>query len=215
MELVKMLNSLKIPDFWQLLAGSGISVGLVYLVEWLKQPSAKIELLPPLVLPDGRKFLKVNVKITKNGWYRKLFPWQNPASYARLKGYLISKEQNAEVEMASFTVKWDTRPEPWDYSTNLPRLELLPAVSEPENFLVGDECTASVVVKHQNQDWFFIYDANYYFNPEANQRNERKVILRLVFSSSSTSTKKDFIILNGNSSTDSFNLKKTDGNNSK
>lgn len=205
--IINIIDSIEIPDIWQIIISFIISVFIVYIIEWLKQPSAEIEPISDLVLNDGRKFLKVKVRIYKKGWYRKIFPWQNAASFARLKGYLIDTCDSKEIELASYTIKWDTRPEPWDYSTNKPRLELLPATSEPENLLVGDECPASVAVKHPGDKHFYIYDGNYYVNQKGNQRDENKVKLRLVFSSSSISTRKDFVIVNGNTTTNAFSLK--------
>lgn len=205
-------NTINIPDIWQLILSFIIAVLLVYLVEWLKQPSAEISLLPDLVLKDGRKFLKVKVKIYKKGFLKRVFPWQNPVSYARLKGYLLGDCDNNKVNLFSYVAKWDTRPEPWDYITNKPKIELLPASSEPENLLVGDECPTSIAVKHPGEQHFYVYDANYYVNPLVNQRDEKMVKLRLVFSSSSVTTKKDFIIINGNKTTDSFQLKGIDNN---
>ncbi len=210
LDVIGSVNSIKIPEIWQLCLSFIIAVLIVYLIEWLKQPSADIELLPDLVLPDGRKLLKVKVKISKKGWFRKIFPWQNPASYARLKGYIINNYRNEEVTLASFTAKWDTRPEPWDYDKNKPKLELLPAASEPENFLVGDEGTTSVAAKHPVEDHFYIYDANYYVNQSQNKLEEKMLKLRLVFSSSSVSTTKEFMIINGNSTVGSFKLKEID-----
>jgi len=200
------INSIRVPDVWQIVFSFVISVFIVYLIEWLKRPSAEIEPISDLILNDGRKFLKIKVKISKKGWFRKLFPWQNAASFARLKGYLIDTHNDEEMVLASYTVKWDTRPEPWDYTTNKPRIELLPATSEPENLLVNDECAASVAVKHPGNKHFYIYDGNYYVNQKVNQRDENMVKLRLVFSSSSTSTKKDFIIVNGNTTISAFRL---------
>mgnify|MGYP001566977126 CR=1 FL=1 len=205
-DFLDTINAIKIPDIWQISLSFIVSVFIVYLIEWLKQPSVEIMPIADLILNDGRKFLKVKVKIGKRGWYRKIFPWQNAASFARLKGYLISCCGKDEVVLFSYTVKWDTRPEPWDYIQNKPRLELLPAVSEPENFLVGDECSASVAVKHLKEPHFYIYDGNYYVNQNTNHRNEKQIKLRLIFSSSSISTEKDFFIVNGNSTTEAFNL---------
>lgn len=205
-DFLNTINTIKIADIWQIFLSFVISVFIVYLIEWLKRPSAEIVPITDLILNDGRKFLKVKVKISKNGWYRKIFPWQNAAAFARLKGYLISYCGEKEIVLFSYTVKWDTRPEPWDYIQNKLRPELLPAASEPENFLIGDECSASVAVKHLKEPHFYIYDGNYYINKGANQRDEKQIKLRLIFSSSSTSTQKDFVIVNGNSTTEAFNL---------
>src|SRR3990170_6159080 len=137
--MLDTLNNLVIADFWQSVISVVASVFVVYLIEWLKQPSATIELVSPLNHTDGRKFLKVKVKISKNNILKKIFPWQNPATLARLKAYLIECVCEKEVVVAEYTVKWDTRPEPWNYETNKPRLEFLPFASEPENMLSGDE----------------------------------------------------------------------------
>lgn len=206
------LNNLSIPDLWQLILSFVTAVLLVYLVEWLKQPSAEISLLPDMVLKDGRKFLKVKVRIDKKGFLKRMFPWQNPVSYARLKGYLLGECNDKKVDLFSYVAKWDTRPEPWDYTTNKPKIEMLPATSEPENLLVGDECSTSIAVKHSGERHFYVYDANYYVNPLVNQRDEKMVKLRLVFSSSSVTTKKDFVIVNGNKTVDSFQLKEINKN---
>lgn len=207
-QLVDFLNNLKIPDFWLLLLSFFISVLTVYLIEYLKKPSVAIDLFPDLILNNGkRKFLKIRVRIYKDGWFRKIFPWQNPASFARLKCYLIDFVNGVEVELFSYVAKWDTRPEPWDYEKNIPKLELLPAASEPENFLVGDVGVTSVAAKHAGEDSFYIYDANYYVNQTGNKRDEKKITIRIVFSSSSVSAKKDFVIVNGNSTLEAFNLK--------
>lgn len=209
---LSILNLIKIPDIWQLILSFSISVLLVYIVEWLKQPSVKISLLPDLVLKDGRKLLKVNVRIFKKGFLKKIFPWQSPCSYARLKGYLLGNYDSKEIILISYFAKWDTKPEPWDYTINKPRVELLPASSEPENLLVGDECSTSIAIKHTGEQHFYAYDANYYVNPLANQCDEKMVKLRLIFSSSSVTTKKDFIIVNSNKTIDAFQLKEINNN---
>jgi len=87
--MLDALNNLVITDFWQIVISVAASVLLVYLIEWLKQPSAKIELVSPLNHQDGRKLLKVKVRLSKNNILKKLFPWQNPATLARLKAYLV------------------------------------------------------------------------------------------------------------------------------
>lgn len=206
-DFLDVINSIKIPDIWQVLVSFISAVAVVYLIEWLKRPTAKVELIPELILSDGRKFLKVKVSIGRREILNKFFPWQNAAAFARLKGYLITCCEDDEIVLAKYTVKWDTRPEPWDYTNRRPRLELLPAASDPENFLSGDECSASIAVKHPKEDHFYIYDGNYYVNQIANRRDEKIVKIRLVFSSSSVSTKKDFIIVNGNSTAEAFSLK--------
>lgn len=205
--MLDTLNSLVIGDFWQIVISVVASVFVVYLIEWLKQPSATIELISPLNHNDGRKFLKVKVKISKNNILKKIFPWQNPATLARLKGYLIECICEKEVVVAEYTVKWDTRPEPWDYAANKPKLEFLPFASEPENLLAGDEVSASVTVKHPNEKHFYIYDGNYYVNQTNNIVDKSTMKLRLVFSSSSVSTQKEFVITNEGKSTDKFELK--------
>lgn len=81
MGVITYLNQIEIPDFWQLALSTVVALGLVYLVEWLKQPSARIEVIEPLNHSDGRKFLKVRVKIGKgNNWLQRFFPWKNPAT---------------------------------------------------------------------------------------------------------------------------------------
>ena len=205
--MLDTLNKLVIADFWQIVISIVVSVLLVYLIEWLKQPSAKIELISPLNHQDGRKLLKVKVKISKNNILKKLFPWQNPATLARLKAYLIECVCEKEIVVAEYTVKWDTKPEPWDYSTSKPRLEFLPFASEPENLLAGDENSASVAIKHPNEKHFYIYDANYYVNQSNNIIDKTMIKLRLIFSSSSATVKKDFVIINEGKSTDKFELK--------
>lgn len=208
MNYIQTINNLKIPDVWLLALTFIISVFIVYLIEFLKRPSVRIELFPDLVLSDGkRKFLKVKVKVYKSGGFRKIFPWQNPASFARLKCYLVDSLGKEELEVFSYVAKWDTRPEPWDYEKNRPRIELLPATSEPENFVVGDEGTTAVAAKHIGEDNFYIYDGNYYVNQIGNKRDEREIKLRIIFSSSSVTTKKDFAIVNGNSTLEAFSLK--------
>lgn len=194
-------------NLFEFLGSIFVSIGLVYLIEWLKQPTVVIDLLPDLKLPDGRKLLKVNVRLFKKGWYRKLFPWENPASYARLKCEFLKMVDGKKVVVASYVAKWDTRPEPWDYSKNTLRPELMPSTSEPENLLVGDACSAAIAVKRSNEKHFYIYDANYYANPENNKRMEKEITVRINFSSSSVSFSKEFLILNGNASIDSFTLK--------
>lgn len=87
--MLNILNALVIPDFWQVVISVVASVFVVYLIEWLKQPSAKIEPISALNHTDGRKFLKVKVKVSKNNFLKKIFPWQNPATLAKLKAYLI------------------------------------------------------------------------------------------------------------------------------
>ncbi|NMB84088.1 hypothetical protein GYA28_02255 [Candidatus Roizmanbacteria bacterium] len=201
------INNLKIPDVWQIIISILSSIGLVYIIEWLKQPSAFIEKTTDSILPDGRKMLKVKVKISKKGFLRKIFPWTNMASYARLKGNLISNKSGKEIILQSFVVKWDTRPEPWDYDKNKPKIELLPETSEPENFLPEDECTAAIAVKHSDENQFYIYDGNYYVNSSVNQCDEKEIVIRLIFSSSSATTKKDYVIVNRNKSIGGFNLK--------
>ena len=205
--MLDTLNNLVIADFWQIVISVVASVFVVYLIEWLKQPSATIELVSPLNHTDGRKFLKVKVKISKNNILKKIFPWQNPATLARLKAYLIECVCEKEVVVAEYTVKWDTRPEPWNYETNKPRLEFLPFASEPENMLSGDEISASVAVKHPNEKHFYIYDGNYYVNQTNNSIDKSMIKLRLIFSSSSVSAQREFIITNEGKSTDKFELK--------
>jgi hypothetical protein len=206
--IFSFLNTIQIPDFWLLVLTFLLSVSIVYLIEYLKRPSVKIDLFPDLILPDGkRKFLKIKIKVYKSGWLREIFPWQNPASFARLKCYLIESLGGKELEVFSYTAKWDTRPEPWDYEKNIPRIELLPATSEPENFVVGDEGTTAVAAKHKGEDNFYIYDGNYYVNQIGNKRDEKKIKLRVIFSSSSVTTRKDFAIVNGNSTLEAFSLK--------
>lgn len=207
MNILDFLNKLKIADFWQIAISVVASVFVVYLIEWLKQPNAKIELISPLNHPDGRKFLKVKVKISKNNFLKKIFPWQNPATLARLKAYSIECICEKEVVVSEYTVKWDTRPEPWDYTINKPKLEFLPFASEPENLLAGDEVSASIAVKHPNERWFYIYDGNYYVNQTNNIVDKNTVKFRLVFSSSSVSAQKDFVIINEGKSNDKFELK--------
>ena len=205
--MLNTLNNLVIPDFWQIVISVVASVFVVYLIEWLKQPSAKIELISPLNHSDGRKFLKVKVKVDKNNFLKKIFPWQNPATLAKLKAYLIECVCEKEVVVAEYTVKWDTRPEPWNYDTNKPKLEFLPFASEPENLLAGDEVSASIAVKHSNEKHFYIYDGNYYINQTNNIVDKSTIKLKLVFSSSSVSTQKEFVITNEGKSTDKFELK--------
>jgi len=187
-----------------------VSILLVYLFEWLKKPSVTVELITPLLLKDNRKLLKVNVKIFKSGALRKFFPWQSNASNARLKGQLIEIVANKEIILQEYTVKWDSNPEPLDYSTGELRRELLPATSAPENLLVGDQQTAAVAIKHQGESGFYIYDGNYYGNRDENKISEKKMVLRLNFSSNSISKSRDFIIINPNKSTNGFILQEFD-----
>jgi hypothetical protein len=202
-----MFDSVPHDLFWTLLSailGGFFGLILVMLVEWLKTPSAKIELIDPLNHPSGRKFLKIKVNTYTKGWVKKIFPWQNPASFATIKGYLIDDSGGEEVILTTYVIKWDSKPEPWDYDNNRVRLELLPSASEAENFLSEDEETASVAVKHPNDSDFYLYEANYYVNPQ--KRTEKEVKLRLVFSSSSASAKKDFIITNSGTTITSFDM---------
>lgn len=205
--MLDTLNNLVIADFWQIVVSVVASVFVVYLIEWLKQPNAKIELISPLNHTDGRKFLKVKVRISKSNSLKEIFPWQHPATLARLKGYLVECICEKEVIVAEYTVKWDTRPEPWDYARNKPKLEFLPFASEPENLLAGDEVSASIAVKHPNEKHFYIYDGNYYVNQINNIVDKSTIKLRLVFSSSSISTQKEFVITNEGKSTSKFELK--------
>lgn len=184
-----------------------VSVFLVYLFEWLKKPTAEIKVITPLLLKDNRKLLKVKVVVTKTGFLRRLFPWQNPATHARIRGQIIEMVSNKEVLLKEFIVKWDSNPEPLNYSTGETRPELLSATSAPENLLVGDEQTAAVAVKRSGESDFYIYDGNYYFNPVENCFSDKRTVLRLIFSSTSVSTTKDFLILNPNSSVEGFDLK--------
>lgn len=208
--IISLLNSnVKIPDtifstprhdsFWTIIStilGALFGFLLVILVEKIKTPSARIELFPELVHSSGRKFLKIKVVISTNTIIKKIFPWQNAVMVGRIKGSLISLHNGKDRVEQTFTLKWDSKPEPWDYVNNVPRLELLPAASEAQNFLSNDEDSAAVVVKHPNQSHFYIYDGNYYVNPTANQRNESKIKLRLAFTSTSTTAEKEFMIMN-------------------
>lgn len=209
MEIINTFNQITIPDFWQLLLSVALAIGLVYLVEWLKQPEATIELAPHLNHPDGRKFLKVRVKVIKGSGLRKLFPWKNVAAFARLKGSLIEEVRNKEVSIFDFIAKWDTRPEPWDYNANPPRpkLELIPFSLEPENLLSGDVAEVSIAVKHPKEKHFYIFDPNYYINAQKNIVDRKLIALRLTLSSSSINRQKDFVILNEGEDTERFQLK--------
>jgi hypothetical protein len=208
-QMFNTLNAIQIPELWQLLISVVTSVVLVYLIEWIKQPIAKISQQSDLNLRDGRKFIKVKVNVKKN-FLGDVFPWQNPASFAILKGELIDICDKKETVLFNYAIKWDSNPEPLEYLKNgKQRLkhELLPSVSAPRNFLAGEEDSASVAVKHPGEQHFYAYDGNYYVNPKVNTRDEKKVILRITFSSSSASAKKDFLIINSNTTTDSFSLK--------
>jgi hypothetical protein len=203
------LNSVHIPDFWQLVLSFTISIILIYLIEWIKQPRAEISLQSDLNLKDGRKFLKVKVKIKKS-LIGLIFPWQNPATFAKLKGSFIDLCDYKQTVLFTYTIKWDNNPEPLDYlkdGSQKLKIELIPATSAAQNFLVGDEDSAAVAVKNPGEEHFYAYDVNYYLNPQINLRSEKKIMLRLTFNSGSISTKKDFLILNGNSTTESFILK--------
>ncbi len=203
------LNTIVIPDFWQLVISAVISVILVYLIEWIKQPVAELSLASDLNLKDGRKFVKVKVKVKKN-FLGSIFPWQNPASFAVLRGDFIDLCDNKETVLFSYAIKWDSNPEPLEYLPNGKqklKLEMLPAVSAPRNFLAGEEDSAAVAVKHSGEQYFYAYDGNYYVNSKVNVRGEKRIILRITFSSSSASSKKNFLIINNNTMTDTFSLK--------
>jgi len=119
--------------------------------------------------------------------------------------------KNKDVSIHDFTAKWDTRPEPWDYNSTppKPKLELIPFALEPENLLPGDVVEASVVVKHPEEEHFYIFDPNYYL-PWARENNIIKhnlIRLRLIFTSSSVVTKKEFVIINEDKTTKKFTMK--------
>lgn len=119
----------------------------------------------------------------------------------------MRKADGKEVIVHEFTAKWDTRPEPWDYDNNKPKLEFIPFALEPENLLPGDIVDASIAVKHPKEKWFYIYDPNYYVAKHKNKVDGDLIRLRLIFSSQSISISKDFIVLNRDENTDGFQLK--------
>lgn len=204
---MNIINNFQIPDLWQIVITTLLALVLIYLIEWLKQPSVKIEIDNDQVLNEGRKLLKVKVLVSKKGWYRRLFPWTNMASNARLKGNLISTKSGRRVILQSYLVKWDSAPEPWDYKDNTPRIELVPASASPENLLPGDEATACVAVKHNGEEFFYVFDGNYYVNRSANERSEKEAILQVYFSSSSATKMSEFVIVNSNKNINSFSIK--------
>lgn len=192
-------------DLWNIFWGGIVAFILVIMVEWLKTPSAKIELFPHFV-HNKRKFLKVKITIYIKPW-KKWFMWQNPALVGKLKGQIINKTNGKETILKSFTAKWDANPEPLDYINGTLRVELLPTTSQPQNFLSEDEDSASVIVKHDQDPHFYIYDANYYVDPQKNIINEKDIILRIKFASSSTVAEKDFIVTNSGKTLNSFSMK--------
>jgi hypothetical protein len=196
------LNDLDLSSFWEILLGGLLAVVVVCLVELARTPAVKIEKSQDLVLPDGRKVLKVRVTATSGLVPTKVFPWKRTTALARLKLGL-----DAEDTTRSFTLKWDTAPEPWDYEKNIPRLDLLPAAYSPENFIVGDSVMAALAIKHPRETGFYIFDPNYYVRQSQVAVDGKQLRVRLAFRSSTVSKTEYFTILNGSTEIDSFELR--------
>lgn len=89
-----------------------------------------------------------------------------------------------------------------------PRYELVPQALQTENILPDDKSTTSLVVKHQGQDEFWIYDPEYYFFRNENRCSQGIVYLRTVFKSSLGKQEEYFRVINQNSQLEGFIIEK-------
>lgn len=207
--IINYLNNLQLSSIWEILLGAIFAFFLVYFVEFLRKPDVEIKKANGLILNDGRKILKVKVSILNKNLIKRIFPWKDTASFARLKIELLEEIQGKTVVVNQFTAKWDSAAEPWDYDKNQPRIDLLPASLTPENLLVGDVAEAAIAIKHPKEPHFYVFDPNYYL-PWVRDKNivDRKIVkARIVFRSSAVIERKEFLIINENISIDGFNLK--------
>lgn len=186
----------------------------VFIVEWIRKPKVKLEVSRPLpverseLLRDGitivspkRKYVKLKVTVEK-GWRSHLPIPKNLHAFSKIIVH------SAWQDKPEYQAKWDSAPEPVDYETLRPRLETAPFAKQPENLMYGDISEAGIAVKHDGDEGFYFFDADYYINARTNYCTKKRLMLKITFKSSLVEKTESFVIKNPNINLDRFVLSK-------
>ncbi len=216
-EIVSFIFNLRLSDLVQLILGTLFALLLVVLTDLIKTPQVEFSLIDPIYKPYNvaqdngiitqvnRKFLKIRITIKKD--------WRNWFLLSKVTKNIhsVSKLMVTLNEERVHQIKWDTAPEPIDYSKpeEGTKYELIPFAFQLENLVEGDIAEASIAVKHDGEGGYYIFDPYYYTNEFRNNTicNYKKKTISITFKSALRTISKNYIIINPDTSLDKFALK--------
>lgn len=218
-KVMSFIFNVKLSDLVQPTLGTLLAFLLVVITDIIKLPAIDISLIDPVYQPFSvvengkiikqvnRKFVKIRITVKKD--WRSWFLLSKVTKSIHSVSKLLVKLD----EERTHQIKWDTAPEPVDYSKPEvgTKYELIPFAFQSENLVEGDIAEASIAVKHEGEDGFYIFDPYYYTNEFRHKTicNYRKKTITIVFKSALITISKKYTINNPNLSLEKFELSET------
>lgn len=203
-------NNLDTKDWKIVFISTAFSLLLVFFIEWLRNPEIEIKIMTASIFDEKRdvqgnllipkrKLLKLHITAIKNWKFYLPIP-KNIHAFSKI---LIEADFFPKPK---YQAKWDSAPEPYDYINNVPKLEMTPLTMQPENLMIDDSGNAGVAIKHDGHDGFFLFDSDYYVNPQLNYCTSNKLRIKVTFKSSLREVIRYYTLNNPNNKLDDFEL---------